>query len=346
MEVSDIASCIRAACENFTMFATNDANTCYPNGNCALPPFGLDNSCNVYHQDNCNLAVLSPFSFFTASGGLDHYSNLQMCCCTDGNLFKPFCISLLPFCMFYTWIRLLITTFNGYFIYWNRIKKTIDKLAENSTNSMDDTLKSEIRDFHWVLKCSYWIDFLNALICCFFFKGLQYYASYYYPYNAYDAQTGKALSGLTPGQDSEVLRYTNNLCLYQTEPWMMKVAVAAWFILEVLSLWIQIFAVSSITHLESYRYQGSNFYTKHKHWAMTWAVLFSLVGGILLVFHFAKSGDFGDYKLYYKYYSESTLTFWLCFSLVFILVLTDRYLAYEGFKKREKESPNRKDEAT
>lgn len=74
---------------------------------------------------------------------------------------------------------------------------------------------------------------------------------------------------------------------------------------------------------------------------MTWAIIFFTIGAILLTLNFFwvdwKDGDltFNNYKLFYKYFSTSTVTFWLCYTLVLILVLTDRLLSYEGFKKRE-----------
>mmetsp|Transcript_30389 Transcript_30389/g.27629 ORF Transcript_30389/g.27629 Transcript_30389/m.27629 type:complete len:113 (-) Transcript_30389:507-845(-) len=89
------------------------------------------------------------------------------------------------------------------------------------------------------------------------------------------------------------------------------------------------------------RNKESKFYKKHQRWALTWTLIFFCIGIILLTLNFfwiaIKEGDntFSDYKLFYKYYSTSTMTFWLCYTLVLILVLTDRLLSYEGFKKRE-----------
>lgn len=343
--IDGIAACVGEACHNFAQVLVDGASD-----TCTYSTFGTKNhdlplnaSSNMFEQTSCNGQVLNPFMMFVPGEGVNQYSNYQMCCNVRGTIFNPLCFSLLYICIIYTWIRLGVTIFYNVFIYNKKIAPALNELTENE--KIDDNLKSEVRDFRFVLRASYIIDFLSALCSWWFFKGVQYSASLHYPANAYDKITSSPFpigTNLTASANSTGY-LTDNLCLYKTADAMIIIAVFAWFVIEVLSLWIQIFAVSSLTHLESYRYQGSNFYKKHRNWSLTWALLFSLVGGALLILHFANSGtNFADYKLYFKYYSESTLTFWLCFCLVFILVLTDRYLAYEGFKKREKEGPQRK----
>ena len=348
--IDGLAACVGAACQNFSQILV-DADTC------TQPYFGAlnnqlpmsPNNTIVGQNNNCAGDVLNPF-LMMFSNGYSQYSNRQACC-SSASFFNPLCSALLVICIIYAWVRVAVTIFNYLFIYRKKISPELESLMTNN-DKIDENLKNEVNDFRFVLRSSYVVDFLNALFGWWFFKGVQYYASLNYPQNVYNSTSLTSWPLNVTYENTTSSYVTDSLCLYKQDiPPMMYIAVIIWFIVEVLSLWIQIFAVSSLTHLESYRYQGSNFYKKHRNWSLTWALLFSLVGGALLILHFTIStinakdtATFASYKLYFKYYSESTLTFWLCFCLVFILVLTDRYLAYEGFKKREKEGPRRKDD--
>lgn len=325
-----VRDCVGAACEKLVQAVSDNSTTCN------LSYFGtvdwkIYNGSNQYEENDCTALVLNPFSFFVGANLL-HYSNLRMCCNVSGTLFKPFCVSLLPFCVFYTWIRLLISIFNEIYLYHKRIKVNISQLLNKEMNQM---LKDEIKDFYRVLRISYIIDLVNALISLWFFKGLQFYASEMYPYNAYTLEDPPK-PGCDVSQDDRNCKIlSDGLCLLHPRDSVLTVGVIIWFVGEATALWIQNFAVSSLTNIESYRMQGRSFYRKHRNFALYWSILFLLIGGIVLGLNFSDAIQFQDLKIYYKYYSQATLTFWLCYSVVLMLLFVDRYLTYDGFRKRK-----------
>ena len=274
-----------------------------------------------FGNGNCFEQIVNPLAFFY-SNNIDLYANTQMCNANNvlntsnfniGDILYPFCLNLLPFCVTYSFMRFLISFVSLSNIYFKNIRRKIRKVND------EPNINKQQRGNYYrvVLLISYLSDFINATVCWMFFKGFQYYASSKYEYEC-----------------TETNCVSDSLCLGKIDPDVfLKVIAFVWFTSETITIFTQIFAVSSLTHVGNYDPKEQGFIYKHVKWAGAWALLYFLVAGLLLIHNFSDSG-FEPYKLYYKFYSEATVTFWLCYSLVFILVIVDRYLAYEGFKRR------------
>lgn len=178
------------------------------------------------------------------------------------------------------------------------------------------------------------MDIANATISFIVFKGYQFYAMAFTDLTDRDSSNLLLLGNYDPGNPERKFVFFGLALL--------------WFSTESCLIYIQIFAVSTLTHLDNLIKESNRsnnkenqFYAKHKKWARRWAIVFFLIGAGLLFLTFfwptlvPNDPTFVSYKIFYKYYSTATVTFWLCLSLVLILVLTDRLLSYEGFKKRE-----------
>jgi len=223
-------------------------------------------------------------------------------------------------------VKILVSIVNYLFIYEkkivSRLKRSQDSLLNQSTSK-----QHYINYFKSLLRTSFLLDIASSVVSFWIFKGYQYYASQF-----------------SAAGNFELVRL-NKLALlgnYQTPgSYFLLGGVMLWFCLECWKTYIQIFSVSSLTHLdnlkkESQRHQEEKFYSRHKKFALWWTVVFFFIGMVFLVpSFFTKRNGFQNYKLYYKYYSEQTISFWLSYTLIFILILTDRILAYDGFKKRQ-----------
>jgi len=286
--------------------------------------------------------IINPILFFANEKALCQYANVTACCDLDTNSFfhflRPFCIDLLPFSIFYCLIRIVVSIVNYLFIYR---KKILGRLNHQQDSLLEGgALKSQyhyINYFKTFLRTSFILDIISSLFSFWIFKGYQYYASQFSsnPGNISIIEGNFALLGDYTGTSAENKR----------EVIILFVAVFIWFCLECWKTYIQIFSVSSLTHLDKLKKDTQNhreqhFYKTHKKFALWWTIAFFSVGIIFLVPNFFWKMVFGtenfqDYKLYYKYYSINTISFWLSYTLIIILILTDRILAYDGFKKRQ-----------
>jgi len=315
--------------------------------------------CNGTSTNGTFWDILNPVLFFTDENSLCEYADINICCTLDGgsaddgqffSFLKPFCLDLLPFCIFYSFMRVIISIINYYFIFKKKIEDRISKGNQELLIDKSDKKKySYMIYFKNKLRFSFLVDIANAVVSFSIFKGYQFYASQFY---------------INP-QGSGLVLLGN---YYQRDDMpaliVLSIAVFLWFLTECCQVYIQIFSVSTLTHLdnlvrERLKNNEDIFYRKHHKWALWWTGVFFIIGFALLGLTFywkpIHMGDkdvennFVDYKLFYKYYSTSTVTFWLCYTLVLILVLTDRLLSYEGFKKREEfrtEGRNRSQIAT
>jgi len=286
--------------------------------------------------------IVNPVLLFADEGAFCQYANVTSCCSLDSNsafrFLKPFCIDLLPFSIFYCLIRIVVSIVNYLFIYR---KKILDRLKNQQNSLLEDrTTRSQ---FHYInyfksfLRTSFILDIFSSLFSFWIFKGYQYYASQYSanPQNDSIMNGNFALLGDYTGLSAE----------NQRQVIILFISVLIWFCLECWKTYIQIFSVSSLTHLDKLKrdtqnHEEQNFYKTHRKFAFWWTVAFFSVGVIFLVPNFFWKMIFGtenfqNYKLYYKYYSINTVSFWLSYTLIIILILTDRILAYDGFKKRQ-----------
>jgi len=307
-------------------------------GNC------FNSGCNLTENitGQTDWDVFNPALFLISNETLCQYANTTSCChLNNSNFFfqflQPFCIDLLPFCIFYSFIRVIVSVLNYTFIYRKRIGFRLERSREALLNesSKNQSKQNYISYFDSLLKTSFILDIFSAVSSLWIFKGYQYYAS---QFSAPNLDSNYALLGNynAPGDFLRVL--------------ILFIGVLVWFFIECWKTYIQIFSVSSLTHLdnlkkETLRNQEQVFYKKHKKFALWWTITFFIVGITLLIPNFFwkhwqaddvdRRDNFETYKLFYKYYSAGTVSFWLSYALIYILILTDRILAYDGFKKRQ-----------
>ena len=326
-----VASCIGEACQTLL-------NPLSDRGVCTLSYFGTTdwskyNGANSFTQDDCVWFTLNPISFLF-NDSLLRYSDLHMCCDVSKSLLRPFCVSLLPYCVFYTWIRFFIALFNEVYVYPLRIKMKVETLKQKVTK----LFKKEIDDFTWVLRLSSIIEIVNAVISLWFFKGLQFYASQLYPYNYYTIPSNEpGCKNLGSLSKPDCISMEDGLCLYNSDNYVLKVAAIFWFIAELTTLTVQMFAVSCLANIHTFRIEGKSFYKKNRNWALFWASIFLVTGGTALGFNLFTE-EFKDLKMYYKFYSHATLSYWFIYSITLVLLLTDRYLTFESKQKPRSKS--------
>lgn len=280
--------------------------------------------------------ILNPILFFQNEEIMSQYANTTACSSLDPNsnilfsFLNPFCVDLLPFCIFYAFIKIIVSIINYIFIYQKRIEKRLNVSREDSWNDRVSQSKQDyINYFQSFLRTSFILDIISAMISLWIFKGYQHYASYF----SVDPNSNLILLGnYQASQDLGQI-----LILY--------LCSLFWFVLECWKAYIQIFSVSSLTHLdnlkkESEKKQEEKFYRKHHKYSLWWTLMLFLTGTILLTLNFfwkvwIGNDQFQDFKLYYRYFSTSTIAFWLSYGLISILIFTDRVLSYNGFKQRQ-----------
>ena len=265
--------------------------------------------------------IANPLLFFTDNSTLCQYTSAEICEPLNIDSYRflsPFCSDLLPFCIFYSFLRIIVSVVNYVFIYKKRIESRLRRSQElplNEDQNRNDK-NQHIDYFRKFIKMSFLVDIASSLFSFWVFKGYQYYAS-------------KFTADVVNTSDA-------NLTLEQSS-WQLVVAALIWFSLECWKTYIQIFSVSTLTHIdnlkkESQANQEKKFYKKHTKFALWWAVILFATGLLILIANLLGHADF---KIYYKYYSPFAVSFWLSYTIIFILILTDRILAYDGFKKRQ-----------
>jgi len=153
--------------------------------------FGKTNneSCAIFECSNSTVSygsvgdIINPFMFFTNNDSLCNYANIESCCNLEvsGSSFtgflKPFCLDLLPFCIFYSFMRVIISIVNYIFIYRKKIEKEALRDNYHLITGHDNTNKKDAQVLQNILRLSFIMDIVNATISFTLFKGYQFYAS-------------------------------------------------------------------------------------------------------------------------------------------------------------------------
>ena len=276
--------------------------------------------------------IVNPVALFVDENTFCQYANASICYTNDfnsgafGRILQPFCIDLLPFCIFFSFLRVIVSIINFVFIYKKKIDYRLSRIRDShhSEGTMASSQTNYTIRFKSLLRNSFIIDMVSAVISLWLFKGYQYYASQYNTNNA----SHLALVG-NFDMDKDIWRA---LLLFS--------GVFIWFSCECAKVYVQIFSVSTLTHIDnlkkqSQRQQERLFYKKHTRFAFYWTLVLFSIGIALLTTSFFGGPDYRGYKLHYRFYSSYTIAFWISYTLIFIFILTDRILAYDGFKERQ-----------
>jgi len=175
-------------------------------------------------------------------------------------------MDLFPFCIFYCGVRIIVSIVNYLFIYQKKIAARLKRSQESLLNQRSSTSKQHyINYFKSLLRTSFLLDIASSVVSFWIFKGYQYYASQFSAASDFDLVRLNKLALLgnhkTPGS------------------LVLLGGVLLWFCIESWKTYIQIFSVSSLTHLdnlkkESQRHQEEKFYSRHKKFALWWTFVF------------------------------------------------------------------------